>query len=100
MTIYNQSVLTLQIGDITQLVEDAIRFHKNHSDPVILIADGPSLSPKRVVVCGGGVIGVCTAYFLAKNGAVVTLVEKSSVACAASGKAGGFLALIGATAGH
>ncbi|KAL6222631.1 hypothetical protein ACLB2K_006023 [Fragaria x ananassa] len=49
--------------------------------------------PKRVVVCGGGVIGVCTAYFLAKNGAVVTLVEKSSVACAASGKSGGFLAL-------
>ncbi|KAF3439015.1 hypothetical protein FNV43_RR17290 [Rhamnella rubrinervis] len=48
---------------------------------------------KRVVVCGGGVIGVCTAYFLAKSGAAVTLVEKSSVACAASGKAGGFLAL-------
>lgn len=38
-------------------------------------------------------IGVCTAYFLAKKGAAVTLVEKSSVACAASGKAGGFLAL-------
>jgi glycine/D-amino acid oxidase-like deaminating enzyme len=49
--------------------------------------------PRRVVVCGGGVIGVCTAYFLAKKGATVTLVEKSSVACAASGKAGGFLAL-------
>ncbi|XVE87060.1 hypothetical protein DITRI_Ditri18aG0085800 [Diplodiscus trichospermus] len=48
---------------------------------------------KRVVVCGGGVIGVCTAYFLSKKGAAVTLVEKSSVACAASGKAGGFLAL-------
>ncbi|XP_024020661.1 uncharacterized protein LOC21392624 [Morus notabilis] len=49
--------------------------------------------PKRVVVCGGGVIGVCAAYFLSKKGAAVTLVEKSSVACAASGKAGGFLAL-------
>lgn len=47
---------------------------------------------KRVVVCGGGVIGVCTAYFLAKKGIAVTLVEKSAVACAASGKAGGFLA--------
>lgn len=47
----------------------------------------------RVAVCGGGVIGVCTAYFLAKKGAAVTLIEKSSVACAASGKAGGFLAL-------
>ncbi|KAL5707079.1 hypothetical protein ACHQM5_025171 [Ranunculus cassubicifolius] len=49
--------------------------------------------PKRVVVCGGGVIGVCTAYFLSKKGASVTLIEKSSVACGASGKAGGFLAL-------
>ncbi|XP_010464254.1 PREDICTED: putative oxidoreductase TDA3 [Camelina sativa] len=46
----------------------------------------------RVVVCGGGVIGVCTAYFLVKKGIAVTLVEKSAVACAASGKAGGFLA--------
>lgn len=53
----------------------------------------PSSSAKRVVVCGGGVIGVCTAYFLAKKGVAVTLVEKSSIACAASGKAGGFLAL-------
>lgn len=49
--------------------------------------------PKRVVVCGGGVIGVCTAYFLSKKGTIGTLVEKSSIACAASGKAGGFLAL-------
>ncbi|CAK7337737.1 unnamed protein product [Dovyalis caffra] len=49
--------------------------------------------PKCVTVCGGGVIGVCTAYFLAKKGAAVKLIEKSSVACAASGKAGGFLAL-------
>ncbi|OVA02059.1 FAD dependent oxidoreductase [Macleaya cordata] len=51
------------------------------------------LQKPRVVVCGGGVIGVCTAFFLSKKGATVTLVEKSSVACAASGKAGGFLAL-------
>lgn len=50
--------------------------------------------PKRVVVCGGGVIGACAAYFLSQRAAAaVTLVEKSSVACAASGKAGGFLAL-------
>ncbi|XP_068657201.1 D-amino-acid oxidase [Aristolochia californica] len=50
-------------------------------------------APVRVVVCGGGVVGVCTAFFLARKGAAVTVVEKSSVACAASGKAGGFLAL-------
>ncbi|CAI9110233.1 OLC1v1010226C1 [Oldenlandia corymbosa var. corymbosa] len=55
--------------------------------------DASQQHPKRVVVCGGGVIGVCTAYFLSQKGASVTLVEKSSIACAASGKAGGFLAL-------
>ncbi|KAF5798874.1 putative D-amino-acid oxidase [Helianthus annuus] len=49
--------------------------------------------PKRVVVCGGGIIGVCTAYFLAKKGATVTLIERSSIAGAASGKAPAFLAL-------
>ncbi|KAH9624298.1 hypothetical protein KSS87_003869 [Heliosperma pusillum] len=52
-----------------------------------------SSESKRVVVCGGGVIGVCTAYYLSKLGATVTVIEQSSIACAASGKAGGFLAL-------
>ncbi|MGZ5117798.1 MAG: NAD(P)/FAD-dependent oxidoreductase [Burkholderiales bacterium] len=47
----------------------------------------------RVVICGGGVIGACTAYFLARRGVDVTVVERTDVACAASGKAGGFLAL-------
>jgi glycine/D-amino acid oxidase-like deaminating enzyme len=47
----------------------------------------------RVVICGGGVIGACTAYFLARRGVEVMVVERSEVATAASGKAGGFLAL-------
>lgn len=47
----------------------------------------------RVVICGGGVIGACTAYFLARRGIEVTVVECCEVACSASGKAGGFLAL-------
>lgn len=47
----------------------------------------------RVVICGGGAIGACTAYFLARRGVDVTVVERTDVACAASGKAGGFLAL-------
>ncbi|NP_001105990.1 D-amino-acid oxidase [Zea mays] len=52
--------------------------------------------PRRVVICGGGVVGACTAYFLATHAAsptVPTLVERCALACAASGKAGGFLAL-------
>ncbi len=47
----------------------------------------------RVVICGGGVIGACTAYFLARRGIDVVVVERTEVAGAASGKAGGFLAL-------
>jgi len=46
----------------------------------------------RVVICGGGVIGASTAYFLSRRGIAVTVVERTGVACAASGKAGGFLA--------
>jgi glycine/D-amino acid oxidase-like deaminating enzyme len=47
----------------------------------------------RVVICGGGVIGACTAYFHARRGINVIVVESTEVAAAASGKAGGFLAL-------
>lgn len=47
----------------------------------------------RVVICGGGVIGACTAYYLALRQVEVMVVERTGVACAASGKSGGFLAL-------
>jgi glycine/D-amino acid oxidase-like deaminating enzyme len=47
----------------------------------------------HVVICGAGVIGACTAYFLARRGIEVSVVERAGVAAAASGKAGGFLAL-------
>ena len=47
----------------------------------------------RVVICGGGVIGACTAYFLSLRQVEVLVVERTGVACAASGKSGGFLAL-------
>lgn len=47
----------------------------------------------RVVICGGGVIAACIAYFLARRAVEVIVVERTGVACAASGKAGGFLAL-------
>jgi len=47
----------------------------------------------KVLVLGAGVIGAATAFFLARKGAAVALVERAAPACAASGKAGGFLAL-------
>ena len=47
----------------------------------------------RVVICGAGVIGASIAYHLALRGIASTVVESGAVACAASGKSGGFLAL-------
>jgi len=47
----------------------------------------------RVVVCGAGAIGASIAWYLVQAGAEVTIVERRGVACAASGKSGGFLAL-------
>jgi glycine/D-amino acid oxidase-like deaminating enzyme len=47
----------------------------------------------RVLICGGGVIAASIAYFLSRRGAEVVVVERNGLACAASGKSGGFLAL-------
>ena len=52
--------------------------------------------PKNIVVIGGGIAGVSTAYFLATSaaraGAKITLVEGTKIAAGASGYSGGFLA--------
>ncbi len=47
------------------------------------------MADRRVIVVGGGVIGVCSAYFLAKRGAAVTLIEREDIGNGASfGNAG------------
>src|SRR4030095_3764304 len=48
---------------------------------------------KRIVICGGGAIGVSIAYFLSRRGAEPIVIERHQVAGSASGKSGGFLAL-------
>ena len=55
-----------------------------------------------IVICGGGIIGVCTAYYLTQKPNVrsVTIVERYQIAGCASGKAGGFLALDWCDGGH
>jgi glycine/D-amino acid oxidase-like deaminating enzyme len=47
----------------------------------------------RVLICGGGVIGASIAYFLSLKRIEAVVIERTDVACAASGKSGGFLAL-------
>lgn len=54
-------------------------------------------APKNIVIVGGGIVGVCTAYFLAISphrppGSTITIVEGTGIASAASGYSGGFLA--------
>ncbi|HEY8441199.1 MAG TPA: FAD-dependent oxidoreductase [Xanthobacteraceae bacterium] len=50
-------------------------------------------SRKRIVICGGGVIGAAIAYFTSRRGTQATVIERHEVAGSASGKSGGFLAL-------
>ena len=62
------------------------------------MADKEPGSNLKIVIAGGGVIGTCTAYYLAKNHqnhiSSITIIDPTgSIAPAASGKAGGFLAL-------
>lgn len=47
----------------------------------------------QVLIVGAGVIGTSIAYYLAARGTGVVVLERNAVACAASGKSGGFLAL-------
>ena len=46
----------------------------------------------KVVICGGGIMGVSTAYYLAERGVGSVIIEQKAIACGASGNAGGFLA--------
>lgn len=47
----------------------------------------------EIVIIGGGIIGLCTAYYLLESGAdvKVTIIENVSVAFGASSRAAGFI---------
>ncbi|KAI1811908.1 FAD dependent oxidoreductase [Poronia punctata] len=55
--------------------------------------------PRHIVIIGGGIIGATTAYYLTRHSSYnplihhITLVEATSIAAGASGKAGGLLGL-------
>ncbi len=58
---------------------------------------GDPILPERssVVVIGGGIIGVCTAYFLAAKGVQVTLCEKGKIAAEQSSRNWGWCRKMG-----
>ena len=46
----------------------------------------------RILICGGGIVGTCVAYYLSERGVLSTVIERHKIAGSASGKAAGFLA--------
>ena len=59
------------------------------AEAVLGMSRTPAKSKPQVAIVGGGVIGVCCAYFLAKGGAGVTVLERDEIGMGASyGNAG------------
>lgn len=67
------------------------RFKTPVTRTVTVTASSESDTP-QVVILGGGIQGTATAFYLSQRGVPSTIVERCSIAAAASGKAGGFLA--------
>lgn len=63
------------------------------------LPSGKAEGKTHIIICGAGIIGVCTAYFLVTHPKYdsekyhITILESKRVAGGASGKAGGLLAL-------
>lgn len=55
---------------------------------------------RRIIIVGGGVIGLSIAFELVKKGCSVTLLEKGTLACKASGAAAGMLGVHTETRGN
>ena len=53
-----------------------------------------------VVICGGGVVGVATAYYLSRRGVASVIVEANGVASGASGAAAGIISPLSAEQAH
>lgn len=62
-----------------------------HATAPALVPDDPLPTGADVVVIGGGMLGCWTAYWLARAGVSVTLVERTSIGWGATGRNGGFL---------
>ncbi|HEY0288768.1 MAG TPA: FAD-binding oxidoreductase [Pseudomonas sp.] len=58
-------------------------------------SDHPLPESADVVIIGGGIVGVCTAYFLAERGVSVVLVEKSGIAHEQSSRNWGWVRTMG-----
>ena len=67
-----------------------------HATAQPLVPSGELPPHSEVVVVGGGLLGCWTAYWLARSGADVVLLERTAIGWGATGRNGGFL--VGGTA--
>ena len=66
------------------------------SPPVDRVEPSPGIPDRTtVVVIGGGIVGVCTAFFLAREGIPVVLCEKGEIAAEQSGRNWGWCRKMG-----
>jgi glycine/D-amino acid oxidase-like deaminating enzyme len=73
---------------------DSLSYWHATADPLVPSQELPSTS--EIVVIGSGLLGCWTAYWLARGGASVTLIERTAIGWGATGRNGGFL--VGGTA--
>jgi len=76
--------------DVTQGTGEEPRSYW-HATSELLVPEADLPESSEVVVVGGGMLGIWTAYWLARGGAEVTLVERTAVAWGATGRNGGFV---------
>lgn len=64
---------------------------EHHTHPTAIAGAGARATAADVIVIGGGIIGLSTAYFLAKRGVRVILLEKGRLAWEQSSRNWGFI---------
>ena len=84
-----RAIIVSTLASLALVLPTSLSFSMSSAD-----VSSPS-QPKTVIIAGAGVIGTSTAYYLAKNFNVKSILVDvtGQIAPAASGKAGGFLAL-------